>query len=544
MLAARCLLRADPPLTAVGGAAAFRRVVDAASSTFDASVGMGALTMDNKFHGAAAVGTKVVFAPYYADVVGVYDAASNTFDASVGTGALGTHKFMGAAAVGTKVVFAPRSADVVGVYDAAANTFDAHVSTGALTMDFKFCGAAAVGTKVVFAPYMADVVGIYDAAANTFDASVSTGALTMDGKFCGAAAVGTKVVFAPFNSNAVGIYDAVANTFDASVGTGLTTNSKFCAAVAVGTKVVFVPNNVNVVGVFDVVSNTFDAISGLTTSKKFSSAAAVGMKVVFAPTSANEVGIFDAATNTFDARVSTGSLTVGGKFYSAAAVGNKVVFAPGMADVVGVFDTPFDGVCNPGRVRPPLSATNCELATRSVVIVDTHRVLRPTQVLLSSGIDHPARRRALRRGASSTWRRRRCRTRCNLTQRCPRGSSAFRFHCPAGSATSQGAGPCNVDGQVGLLCFGMCKLRAHSVLSDLVPTNAGSCALLGQARRLRRSVRQDSGAPEGELCEPALKTAKRLCRDRSWPQLLAAHAQGRVWLPCGHMELTHRSVSA
>ena len=44
--------------------------------------------MDRKFYGAAAVGTKVVFAPRHADVVGVFDTATGTFDASASTGAL------------------------------------------------------------------------------------------------------------------------------------------------------------------------------------------------------------------------------------------------------------------------------------------------------------------------------------------------------------------------------------------------------------------------------------------------------------------------
>ena len=64
--------------------------------------------------------------------------------------------------MGTKVVFAPRNADVVGVFDTTTSTFDASVSTGSLTMDTKFSGAAAVGTKVVFAPRNAGVIGVYD----------------------------------------------------------------------------------------------------------------------------------------------------------------------------------------------------------------------------------------------------------------------------------------------------------------------------------------------------------------------------------------------
>ena len=51
-------------------------------SVFSASVSTGALTMsglpNGKFAGAAAVGTKVVFAPRNADVVGVFDTATGT----------------------------------------------------------------------------------------------------------------------------------------------------------------------------------------------------------------------------------------------------------------------------------------------------------------------------------------------------------------------------------------------------------------------------------------------------------------------------------
>eukprot|EP00966_Prymnesium_polylepis_P011980 275081-Prymnesium_polylepis.1 len=65
-------------------------------------------------------------------------------------------KFAGAAAVGNLVVFAPYNADVVGVYDAIARTSGHSVSLSGLTMDNKFQGAAAAGNVVVFAPYNAD----------------------------------------------------------------------------------------------------------------------------------------------------------------------------------------------------------------------------------------------------------------------------------------------------------------------------------------------------------------------------------------------------
>ena len=59
-------------------------------------------------------------------------------------------KFSGATAVGTKVVFTPTDADVVGVFDTETDTYS-NVDTG-MTMEYMFSGATAVGTKVVFAP--------------------------------------------------------------------------------------------------------------------------------------------------------------------------------------------------------------------------------------------------------------------------------------------------------------------------------------------------------------------------------------------------------
>ena len=75
------------------------------------------------------------------------------------------------------MVFAPYNANVVGIFDVATNSFET-VSTGTLTMDWKFSGAATVGSKVVFAPRDANVVGMFDVATNSFE-TVSTGTLTL-----------------------------------------------------------------------------------------------------------------------------------------------------------------------------------------------------------------------------------------------------------------------------------------------------------------------------------------------------------------------------
>jgi hypothetical protein len=75
--------------------------------------------------------------------------------------------------VGTKVVFTPEDADVVGIYDTATNVFST-VPTG-LTGPEKFRGGTLVGTQVVFTPYFADVVGIYDTATNAFSTETVVG---------------------------------------------------------------------------------------------------------------------------------------------------------------------------------------------------------------------------------------------------------------------------------------------------------------------------------------------------------------------------------
>ena len=73
-------------------------------------------TGDYKFWGAAAVGTKVYFAPWNQANVGIFDSGQSTFAVQEATGATGTSKFRGAAAVGTKVYFAPFNEANIGIF--------------------------------------------------------------------------------------------------------------------------------------------------------------------------------------------------------------------------------------------------------------------------------------------------------------------------------------------------------------------------------------------------------------------------------------------
>ena len=161
-------------------------------------------------YSSAAVGTKVVFAPSGVNAVGVFDVATNTFQNFPMTGSPTVTisadnptwgnfgKYAGAAAVGTRVYFAPCSENTVGSFDTATNQFSIVATSGlAATGTRKYAGALAFGTnKVIFVPSNADNVGIIDTATNTFStgAPVSTEPL----KFYGAADLGTRAIFAPF----------------------------------------------------------------------------------------------------------------------------------------------------------------------------------------------------------------------------------------------------------------------------------------------------------------------------------------------------------
>lgn len=346
-------------------------------ATVDASISTDPVMIDDKFHGAAVVDAQVVFAPHNADVIMVLNTKTNAFSESVSTGGLTKSgdcarpvawmcetKFGGAAAVGTKVVFAPFNADLVGVFDTATSTFDAtHVIRVPALQEFamKFYGAAAVGNKVVFAPFNANVVGIFDVVTGTFNTTSTGENLAMNYKFCGAAAVGTRVIFAPLNADFVGVYDVATGIFSTtSTGEELKMDAKFAGAAAVGTQVVFAPMNADFVGVFGVVAGTFTTVSTgeLTIDGKFDGAAALGTLVIFAPRMANVVGVFDTVARTFNTVALPSALaTVNIKFIGAATVGAKVFFAPYNSDVVGVFVSPYGGLCAAGRYCPAGSSS-------------------------------------------------------------------------------------------------------------------------------------------------------------------------------------------
>ena len=86
------------------------RALAAIAQTFSAiDTTAAGVTADQKYAGAAVVGTSVVFAPYFEDSVGVYDTITSTFSTIdiTAAGVTADRKYAGAAVVGTSVVFAP-----------------------------------------------------------------------------------------------------------------------------------------------------------------------------------------------------------------------------------------------------------------------------------------------------------------------------------------------------------------------------------------------------------------------------------------------------
>ena len=359
-------------------------------AVFDMSVDTSVVSGTSLYDGAAVIGTKVIFAPWNANNIGVFDLSTSSFTVSASvavstancvsactTGSLTTtsNEFSGAAVVGhDKVIFAPFNSDWVGVYNVDHSTFDTSVSTSTaavgLTDDGKFMGAAAVGTKVVFVPYNAGYVGVYDASTATFDATAASYGTSGDvgsdvQMFSGAAVWGTKVVFAPYASHKVGVYDVGTSILDTSVATGtLTHGKKFRGAAVAGTKVVFAPFKSDYVGVltftstFGSVSFAFDVVStGLTDNQKFDGAAIMNFRgqsrVIFAPYNADVIGIYDVDASTFDSET-TGTLTDDQKFAGAvsAAVGtdSEVIFVTYRAGVVGRYSPSFDSTVQSGSL--------------------------------------------------------------------------------------------------------------------------------------------------------------------------------------------------
>ena len=147
--------------------------------------------------------------------MGIFDTSSSTFTlVDISTTINRDDKFSGAAAVGSLVVFAPRNADGVGIFDTSSSTFTlVDISAtimgthgrimGGLLGDDKFSGAAAMGTSVFFPQHDAKGIGVFDVVTHDFSILDMYGRFEGSALFYGATSVGNTVVFAPQNEDAV-----------------------------------------------------------------------------------------------------------------------------------------------------------------------------------------------------------------------------------------------------------------------------------------------------------------------------------------------------
>jgi len=124
-------------------------------------------TVDERFKGAVAVGTKVYLVPYNNPQVGVVDVSGTPSmsyidvpDISGQTAARQNNRYEGGAAAGTKVYFAPSRRGNVGVVNTVDDTFST-IDVPGLTVSTgdRYSGAVLVGNKMFFIPMQASTMG-------------------------------------------------------------------------------------------------------------------------------------------------------------------------------------------------------------------------------------------------------------------------------------------------------------------------------------------------------------------------------------------------
>lgn len=112
---------------------------------------------------------EIVFAPFYADHVGVYDPATGDYTTGPAHGEESS-AFAGASVAPTgEVVLAPLDSDRVGVYDPRSGSYESGPAHGSGNGAFGEAGLAPCG-KVVLAPHNAGNVGVFDCYARTKNA--------------------------------------------------------------------------------------------------------------------------------------------------------------------------------------------------------------------------------------------------------------------------------------------------------------------------------------------------------------------------------------
>ena len=357
--------------------------ISSPSSSVDLG-GSSSFTMNSKFRGAAATSDgKVIFAPLYADGVGVFDPSDNSFAlVDISSTISMDQKFAGAATARSgKVIFPPYKANSVGVFDPSDNSFALVDISATISTGYKFAGAAAANNgKIIFAPTGSTGVGVFDPSDNSFalvDISHINFVTGESFKFTGAAAASNgKVIFAPWDTIGVGVFDPSDDSFDfIDIRSKISTGWKFRGAAAASDgKVVLAPFNADGVGVFDASDNSFvlvDISGTISIDKKFGGAATAsnGM-IVFAPWNADGVGVFDPSDNSFRLVDISSTISHDDKFmYAAVVSGNKFIFQPLNADSVGVFDFSVgDSYSGNGARHEDVPSTNAAKVAPGLVV--------------------------------------------------------------------------------------------------------------------------------------------------------------------------------
>ena len=266
-------------------------VLDTASSAFSTTRLDGVNRGGNNYADAVAVGRTVYMSPWNQDGVGVLDTVTSMFSTiDVGTtgsssdvpGVAGVrNKYWGAAALGTKVYFAPFFRDGILVLDTTTSALST-ISTSTEGKTYRgYAGALVLGTNVYFSPHCESNIGVLETTSSTFSI--------------------INITQRPWSERRCSVRDilaaadrAPATVYTRESGPGPPSNSM----AAIGTKLYVVPEGQHEVGVLDTVGNVFSTINGATTDESYAGAVAVGSNVIFVPCMGDTVGVLQTASAT------------------------------------------------------------------------------------------------------------------------------------------------------------------------------------------------------------------------------------------------------
>ena len=284
-------------------------VLDTVSSAFSTIRLDGVNRGGQNYADAVAVGTSVYMSPWDQDGVGVLDTVTSIFS-TIDVGAAGSpsgvagaagvvnSKYWGAAALGTKVYFAPFYRDGILVLDTTTSVLST-ISTSAEGRPHRgYASALVLGTSVYFSPRCESNIGVLETTSSTFSTiNITTdwaawSGLQRPGMGCEVQALDALLTSPEY------YYSSSLNTRDWITSLDSHPGPPSTSMAAVGSKIYVVPLGQHEVGVIDTVGNVFSTINGTTTDEAYAGAVAVGSNVIFVPCIGDTVGVLhtDSAT--------------------------------------------------------------------------------------------------------------------------------------------------------------------------------------------------------------------------------------------------------